>query len=404
MYDMANSGFVTPTELMAKVDEGLGMLDDIKYTGDFMISTINRAQDFSKVAEGVKLVPKLETFDIKDILGRTLKLLGDAVAGKKDRVKILPLPFSLCSHIISDRQWIQENLLCLLSNASKFCPNGNITVNILLIPPMDSTTSEMVQFEVEDEGVGIPPEKKDHLFAAFRQAQKHAGGTGLGLYSLSQRVDALGGKYGVSDRRDNRSGSLFWFSVPYRPDITASKAAARRRSSMFNSMLKLATASMDGGDEESAYTGATPHSLKSTGIRILLADDSVFNLKMVGRMLHDVGFSNMEVSNGLEVMNALKVSGPFDVVIVDQNMPVMDGVETIRRVRAQEAQLAMKSPRGDESSGGQKHHQFMIGCSPNLDEATREEFMKAGADAMLGKPFSIDALQEILEKLGFVID
>ena len=77
----------------------------------------------------------------------------------------------------------------------------------------------MIRIEIEDSGIGISEDMMSNLFNPFKQAQRLAGGTGLGLYSLAKRIEALGGDYGVNRRSDGQSGSLFWFTIPYRPDV-----------------------------------------------------------------------------------------------------------------------------------------------------------------------------------------
>lgn len=170
------------------------------------------------LAQGLKLSPRLDTFDLRDAIDKAVTLFGRGCFDK--RVKVLPIPASPCSHVISDRQWLQENIMCLISNAVKYCPYGDITVAVQHVreatpapapaPEVDESAGQQlspqlstvssagrIRIEIEDAGVGISEENKARLFNPFNQAQRRAGGTGLGLYSLAQRIQALGGDYGV---------------------------------------------------------------------------------------------------------------------------------------------------------------------------------------------------------------
>lgn len=205
-------------------------------------------------------------------------------------VTMAPLDPELSEVVLSDKHWLIENALCLLSNAVKYsseggtvqlttelvrtrqmmeleitpfsnrtsgsgsnstedsvsdspmvdafvCPNTNFThetlvqavaqakikeraISVMLAAAQDEGVKLMIRITVEDTGIGIPDDVKCCLFQPFAQAQRFAGGTGLGLYSLAKRIDALGGNYGVRDRDDGQSGTVFWFTFPYRPDFT----------------------------------------------------------------------------------------------------------------------------------------------------------------------------------------
>lgn len=212
-------------------------------------------------------------------------------------VTMAPLDPELSEVIFSDKHWLIENALCLLSNAVKYSSEGGTVqlttelvlmrqtneegeveitpvgnrqsdldcssnsnsatdstsdspivgafvchnedfpyetlvqavaqskinekaISVMLAAAQEERTELMIRITVEDTGIGIPDDVKCCLFQPFAQAQRFAGGTGLGLYSLAKRIDALGGMYGVRDRDDGQSGTVFWFCFPYRPDFT----------------------------------------------------------------------------------------------------------------------------------------------------------------------------------------
>ncbi len=221
------------------------VIEEMHNTNQFMLVSINRCMDYAKVADGVKLVPKLETCHIVQSMKVVINCLSPSSSAStsmnglddtnpmsphNNKTKIDVKAFDstmICSHIITDKHWFQENLLCLLSNARKFTPYGKIEVRLSLQQQSNESFDKkkpqpMLLVEVEDSGIGIPEHLRNSLFEPFKQAQQRAGGTGLGLYSLSRRIQALGGTYGVSERLDRQQGSRFWFTFPYRPDaVTA---------------------------------------------------------------------------------------------------------------------------------------------------------------------------------------
>ena len=441
--------------------------------------------DYAKVADGIKLVPKYETCHVEESIRTVLHCLSSAA--DKDQVRLAPLPSSMCSHILTDKQWLQENILCLLSNAVKFTPHGKIDLRLNMImstcvehfktpsATMDcsdcssmkasdkdnqderhSSIAPMILVEVEDNGVGISKDMQSKLFAPFQQAQKNAGGTGLGLYSLAKRVEALGGKYGVRDRTDGQQGSLFWFTFPYRPDaITANimmgeigrtvqpprlkpvggtntSKSIKKATDMFTLLpsisskvlpilsspsqdslddsmdlemghrspsLKVIDAQSAKDDVEFPALTTTPTAtLNNSSIqvsdkptyRILLADDTAAIRNVLTKILQRGGHEVVAVANGLEAIKAIEQSNqsdPFDAIILDLHMPVLDGIETMRRIRALE--------QTDEESCT-KH--LIIGCSANDDEETISTMLDAGADRVLSKPFTLTQFEQCVQQ------
>ena len=202
----------------------------------------------------------------------------------------------------------------------------------------------------------------DELFSPFKQAQRLAGGTGLGLYSLAKRMEALNGYYGVRARADGKQGSNFWFAIPYKPDhISASFAITTMvpyKQSSSKSQLSitavdqtfqpsfcinnedekrsLQTLLVDSSNQSQPLESSLnldEQNISVDGLRlnILLVDDSHSILKVVGKMLRKHGHFVTEALNGEEALRVLektrisKDTKPFDVVVIDLQMPVMDG-------------------------------------------------------------------------------
>jgi CheY-like chemotaxis protein len=270
-----------------------------KSISSFMVMLINRAIDYTKATSGIGLKASLGTFHLMETMEWVVRCAERC--NRKVPIRIQSCSFfsssatspalapPICQFVISDRQWLLENLLCLVSNAQKFTSKGEIVIRCCVVPsssaclrtlspsrplenesihisdpPPPSSTQDVLpllplsspppdgpflRFEVEDGGIGISDEKKKELFRPFKQAQSGAGGTGLGLYSLSQRILVLGGGCGVVDRRDEKQGACFWFTIPYRPD----RMVESQNSEVSNRVL-LASSTDDRGEIEKRPT------------------------------------------------------------------------------------------------------------------------------------------------------
>ena len=307
----------------------------------------------------------------------------------------------------------------------------------------------MMKVEIEDTGIGLSDKAMESLFSPFQQAQRLSGGTGLGLYSLAQRLNALQGTYGVTRRKDGLQGSLFWFAIPYRPDSLTAEAVSGDESPGSNrnlfkmvaaqSVTEFATPPTDEGKKEvkeskanesiippeppfTSHANEVDRSLPASApdikrkLTILLVDDSISILKLTGMMLTRQGFDVTKAENGSEALlkmsDQLKRHGvPFDAVLMDFQMPVMDGLETTRRLRASERTCQCRFCLEKQSAGGDAHDRsqtprqkqcsnrhFVIGVSANSDDDTLREAYEAGVDTSLPKPFSLTAFMEVYLK------
>lgn len=265
------------------------------------------------------------------------------------------------------------------------------------------------------------------LFRPFKQAQRHAGGTGLGLFALSKRMESIGGACGVRDRLDKKRGCLFWFCFPYKPDssiyslnstsvpsfpsaatVSATpldvSATVQEVADVRNNLQSTALTNGDSTRYPSSRdvpptteeTVATENKI-SPSIReekilaenkfVLVVDDSMLIQKATSRSLSKDGFTPKCANNGAECLEALE-KHEFILILLDINMPVMDGYETISRIRKAEM----------EKNNGKR--QLVIGISANSDNGTREEAMRLGMDAFLEKPLKATVLRDCLSSFG----
>ena len=424
----------------------ISVFDSLNATCKFMEMAINRSQDFMKASNNIALIPIMETFELKSALSMSVTCINHLQSARM----ITLHPFNtaeICSHLISDKHWLIENSLCLLSNAMKYSDDGVVDIRVKLIESpaydhipksrnnaeprtddhrrnsnqptetdqrrnskqivdtdaisismaqlqrscsthfateskdshahaRDSRTRQMVQLSVEDTGIGISEESRKNLFQPFKQAQRMAGGTGLGLYSLSKRIESLGGSAGVTSRADGKQGSTFWFTFPYRPDVEAARVDCHVEAVI--------------GVDDLVIDTILPK-------RILVVDDSLSILKVTSRLLKMNGHTVETASNGSIGLKRLKEAydlGSFDMVLTDLQMPVMDGVEATSRFRKfEEDKMTLQHKSG---IGKRRKRLLIVGMSANSDFQCKQEALNSGMDYFVTKPFAYKDLQPIL--------
>ena len=315
-----------------------------------------------------------------------------------------------------------------------------------------SLSAQTIMIAIEDAGIGISEGEREDLFQPFKQVQRLAGGTGLGLYSLSNRIRALNGSRGVMSRSDGKLGSVFWFSIPYRPDphaISERKVHLHHFEDRLIKTRKKGSSPRVKEDNDTSENAAVDvnGSLPREALRFLVVDDSSSILKVLGRALKSRKFNVVTADNGSAGLDRLMkgyATGEFDVVLMDLQMPVMDGIEAIRRYREFEAaQVRSQSdtttpaPDEDPDSGLHSHSEsdeckngqvsplsvspfvsspptpkskikrqplyvdgpFIIGMSANSDEDTKQCALSVGMDRFLAKPFTMADIFPLVEHL-----
>ena len=309
-----------------------------------MHSSIGRCIDFSKSDNGVGLSPSNTPFDLLASLKNPMKWVQTVLPlnGSKS-ISLDTLPAGV-GKIISDKHWFEENLLCLLSNAEKYSSKGIIRVKVTI-------KNGRLRVSVEDSGIGVSAESKPLLFKQFSKLDNMTvGSTGLGLFSMLKRVESIGGSCGVEDRADSSQGSVFWFEFPYVPF-------------------------------EEIEDASSSSSLSSRSLNILVVDDSACIVKCMTNKLKSCGHSVISACNGAEAVDKMvEMRDNLDLVFMDVQMPVMDGIEATKRYR--QIELDNKS----------KKRLPIICSSANCGGQAGALAIKAGMDLFLSKPFTVDEL------------
>jgi CheY-like chemotaxis protein len=569
----------------------------------FMLMMINRCLDYKKASRGIELIPVVETIDLMKLISLPISCMTNIQNKIPISINTSSLSSSLCTMIQTDKQWLQENLLCLLSNAVKHSSmeeNGKVQLSISLIGSgrlkkkpskvldeviakkdnlprslgykvyrRDSTserkddvstfrklatslgmnkvlsskilpsstaptdvlsshvssstvakkyhasgseisdssnhiggenlslsiatsnlrelTSEPIiedpeeyiksdneeedhnkpegelfatggtktgvenylLFEIQDSGKGLSTFELLTFFNPFKQ-KRLSGGTGLGLYSLAKRVEALGGQYGVHPREDNQNGTVVWFTLPYYPDFPAFSKVIRKRkfknderkssNTLDNSndpsnnnsskdvcdgvvsFSPVADTSTEKSDRRFPKTDSFLDSPKSPAspitvpvvdnlttvpsqsdpvekLRVLIVEDTPLVAKMTSKLLINQGHSTEIAENGEIAINKVFSSyeknnyqySSYDIILMDFQMPIMDGLEATNKIRAYERNLLKTKEI--------VNHQLIVGVSAMSDSEMIEEAKRLGIDDFIPKPFTSKDFLSYIKRL-----
>jgi PAS domain S-box-containing protein len=340
--------------------------ETIRSSGDALLTIINDILDFSKIEAG-KLQFETLDFDLKSAVGGAVELLTEGAHEKKLAFASL-IDKEVPTALRGDPGRLRQVLTNLIGNAIKFTQHGQVTVRA----EKESETDEIVviRFTISDTGIGISQEVQRNLFQAFTQADgsttRKYGGTGLGLAISKQLVELMGGEIGVTS--EPGVGSTFWFTGRF---------AKQPESSAISQPIFLRTDKLQVVSPE----GNTLR--RKSGLQILLAEDNIINQKIAVRQLQNLGYRADAVANGREALEALGRIA-YDLVLMDCQMPEMDGYEATTEIRRRE---------------GASKHTLIVAMTANVLEGDREKCIAAGMDDYISKPVNPKSLEEVLERL-----
>ena len=332
-------------------------LDAIRESAEALLDIINDILDFSKI-EADKLQSEQRPFGLRDRLGNLVKSLAPRLHGKPVAMRT-GIAGDAPDALLGDARLLRQVLANLLSNAIKFTERGEIVLRVCVheLSP-DAVT---LRFEVADTGIGIPPDKQRVIFEEFVQADasttRRYGGTGLGLAIASRLVDALGGAIGLES--EPGTGSTFHFTARFGLDAAAPAEAPRP---------------------------AEPD-VELPPLHVLLVEDSVANQRVGAGMLRKLQHTVRIVTDGAAAVEACATER-FDVVLMDLQMPGMDGYEATRAIRRREQDLGLaRTP--------------IVALTARASMGNEALCLSAGFDGYLPKPYrSRELLDAIAARVG----
>ncbi|MUM76558.1 response regulator [Pseudodesulfovibrio sp. F-1] len=342
-------------ELALRVDDPTRKnecLSRVLEAGTSLLTVINDILDFSKI-EARKLALERIDFDVREVL-RTALDMHRLHAADKGLVLVAEVAGEVPRAIVGDPGRLRQVLVNLVANAVKFTEAGGVTVRIGVAQGRDPAATEeslTLEFAVSDTGIGIPRKKRRAIFKSFLQAddsitRKH-GGTGLGLAICKLLVELMGGVLAVESEEGR--GSTFSFAVRFGVGDPEALEADR------------------------AEVEAAP---PRPGLRVLLADDNALNRSLALDLLAEKGYEAVAVENGAQALEAVR-SQRFDLVLMDVQMPVMDGITATRAIR-------------DPGSGALDPQVPIVALTAHALKGDRERFLGAGMNGYIAKPIRID--------------
>ena len=340
-------------------------------SGEMLLSLINDILDLSKI-EARKLELEILDFDLRSMLKDTTDLLAIGAREKGLSLVCLAEP-SVPSLLRGDPGRLRQILVNLGGNAVKFTEKGEIAIRVSL--ESEDERNVTIRFSVSDTGIGIPANRQDILFSPFTQVDgsttRRYGGTGLGLAISKQLAELMGGKIGLES--EEGEGSTFWFTAVFEKQPAGSGSADE----------KFAEIKGEGAIERSVAETIISENDKRK-IRILVAEDNPVNQKVAQAILRKMGFRADVVANGQEAINALHMI-PYHLVLMDCQMPEMDGFEATRVIRLEGSRAL--NPRIP-----------IIAMTASNMRGDRDKCIQAGMNDFIAKPVQKRELAEMLAR------
>jgi signal transduction histidine kinase/ligand-binding sensor domain-containing protein/CheY-like chemotaxis protein len=331
--------------------------------GESLLSVINDILDYSKIDSG-KMEIEQQPFDLPTCLKEVLGIFNEKV-NQSGLSLVYRIDKDVPPFLIGDALRLRQILMNLVSNAVKFTPRGEIFVGVRVLRMEPDGLLELA-FEVRDTGIGIPADKIEMLFKSFSQVDSSTtrkyGGTGLGLAICEKLVSLMGGRINVFSRPGD--GTIFTFTI------------LTRRGDRRLSPSPRAT-----GEPEKMKAGFA----RQFPLRILIAEDNPINQQLIRHILGNLGYEPDSAEDGEQAVAATGEKD-YDLILMDVQMPEMDGFEATKRIR----KTLSRQP-------------VIVALTANAMQGDREECLKAGMDDYISKPVRVDELMGLLQKWALQI-
>jgi PAS domain S-box-containing protein len=356
------NGVIGMNQLLLETDltaEQRGYVEVAQTSGRTLLALIDNILDLSKIEAG-KITLEKRSMDLQQAVADVLLLIQPQSNAKGLQVSSFLSP-DLPPLLKGDGHRLGQILTNLMANAVKFTDSGEVTINVELV--CESKGKLTVRFAVTDTGIGMRPDQLKSLFSPFVQADtsttRKYGGTGLGLTISKQLVELMGGKIGVNSREGH--GSTFWFTAVFEGATADEMASAGEQ--VEASLIKSRRVSPVAHEE-----------------RILVAEDNLTNQLVVLAQLQMLGYKADAVTNGAEAVEALERE-KYGLVLMDCEMPVMDGYEATRRIRTS---LQSMIP--------------IVSLTADVTSFARERCLSVGMNGYLAKPLELPLLAQMLDR------
>jgi signal transduction histidine kinase/CheY-like chemotaxis protein len=335
-------------------------LNNISISSNNLLLLLNDILDFSRVEAGkvsIKLQPSHLDKELKHVVN-----MFEPLAKEKELEFSADLDDKIPNISFIDAPRLRQVVVNLLSNAIKFTHQGFVKLSVTVIKSEPTLNGEMVtiRFKVADTGIGVPKDKQDEIFSSFNQldskVSRQYSGVGLGL-SISQGILGMMGSQ-IQLESEFAKGSTFWFDLKVKSD----KKSSQKKILTTQTKVKF--------DKELGIT---------CPLRILVAEDNEINQKLIQINLNKMGYNPIIVSNGQEALDQIKIQD-FDIVFMDVQMPVMDGVSATKEIVRRYG----------------KEKPVIIAVTANAMGTDKQSYIQAGMDDYISKPFTTKEIDSCL--------
>ena len=331
------------------------LLKGITTSAQNLLVLLNDVLDFSAIEAG-KMEMDYQPFMLDRVM-EDISLVMKMKAAEKSLQFDIIIDEKVPNYLIGDSQRLRQILINLTNNSVKFTETGQINVFVKTVDQSDNKAT--LRFEVSDTGIGIPPQAINSLFQVFSRVKqdktKLIAGTGLGLSICKKLTDMMGGRIGVESVL--KKGSTFWFTLPFTLTTLPGKTTPKKESPAENRFARK---------------------------KVLVAEDNVINQRIVSFHLKKMAFDIDLASDGQEAYEKF-CAGKYDLIILDIQMPKMDGYQVAKAIRNKERNIANHSP--------------IIALTANAMKGDRELYLEAGMDGYVSKPFTYETLEEAIGNL-----
>ncbi len=337
----------------------------IKKSGTTLLQIINEVLDFAKLDEGHVVLAR-ERFNLNQLIHESVHLLS-AQADEKELPVYVDYPAGLSDEYMGDEVRVKQLVMNLLSNAIKFTEEGSVRISVAETQQSDEGKSEIL-IKVVDSGIGIEEANQSRLFDSFTQADdstsRKFGGTGLGLAISKQLVDLMKGEIGVKSRFGE--GSEFWVRLPLdQVDSEAETVSEQNRTLLHD---RTAERGLDGK-------------------KVLVVEDNEINQSVIEAFLERLGAQVDIAENGLQGIDYWRVNpNKYHLILMDCQMPVMDGFEATQMIRKEEAHMHLES------------RVPIVALTANVIAEDRHKCSSAGMNEFMTKPIERDLFDEMVTK------